>query len=305
MLLHFNIQFKILNRRFSDFGLPPIIAYLLLSILFVTVSNALFTKTEYAVYLYYFLVFSTLSKLSDRERNDFLKLCYKGNVYFKLRLLENLVIALPFIGFLIYRLAFIPILIIVAIVLIMTIINFNTNVNYTIPTPFYKTPFEFITGFRKTFFLFPIAYALAFISIAVDNFNLGIASIIFVLLICISYYSKPEKDFYVWSFNLSAVAFLNTKIKTAIYHSSLLVLLPIIILCCNFYHHFFVILFFVILGYIFIITMLLAKYSIYPKSMHIPEGIMIVFCVFFPPLLIVILPYFYKRAIKQLQLILE
>ena len=54
-----------------------------------------------------------------------------------------------------------------------TVNEFQTNFNLTIPTPFSKKPFEFSTGFRRSFFMFPIAYILTFIAIRVDNFNLA------------------------------------------------------------------------------------------------------------------------------------
>lgn len=305
MFLYFKIQFKILNRRFSDFGLPPIVAYILFPILFVTLSHFLFEKTQYAVYLYYIMVISFVIKLSDRKRNDFLKLCYNRNHYYTLRFLENLVIAFPFIGFLIYKLAFMAAIITLLIVLTMAYINFNTAFNYSIPSPFFKTPFEFTIGFRKTFFMFPLAYGLTTISVFVDNFNLGIASILLIFMVCMSYYSKLENEYLIWSFNLSPTAFLKTKVKTALYYASILALPIAVILCFNFYNHFVLVLLFLTLGYVFLITILLAKYALYPNAIHLPQAILIAFCIFFPPLLIVVLPYFYKQSVKRLQFILE
>ena len=66
------------------------------------------------------------------------------------------------------------------------------------PTPFSKNPFEFTTGFRRTLLIFPLAYALTVIAINVDNLNLGIFSILLIFLIVLSFYSKPEEEYYVW-----------------------------------------------------------------------------------------------------------
>jgi hypothetical protein len=251
------------------------------------------------------MVISLVIKLSDRKRNHFLKSCYNRTNYYTLRLLENAVIASPFISFLIYKLAFTASITVLITVLVMACINFKTTFHYSIPTPFFKTPFEFTVGFRKTFFIFPLAYGLAIISVFVDNLNLGIASILLVFIVCMSYYSKTESDYFVWNFNLSPVAFLNTKIKTALYYASILVLPIVVVLCFNFYVHLYLVLVFLILGYVFLITILLAKYTLYPSAIQLPQTILMAICVFFPPLLVVILPYFYKQSVKRLQFILE
>ena len=51
-------------------------------------------------------------------------------------------------------------------------ILFRTSLNFSMPTPFSKNPFEFTTGFRRTLLIFPLAYALTVIAINVDNLNL-------------------------------------------------------------------------------------------------------------------------------------
>ena len=105
--------------------------------------------------------------------------------------------------FLIYQESIVLIPIIFATAIILAFIHFNTTLNFTIPTPFYKKPFEFAVGFRTTFFIFPLAYLLTYISIFVNNFNLGVFSMLLIFLVALSYYSKLEQEYYIWSYNLS------------------------------------------------------------------------------------------------------
>ncbi len=305
MTFYFLLQFKMLNRRLADFGLPPMIAYFLFPIAFVVLSNHLFSKIEFATYIYTTIAMGLSLKLSDRKRNTFLKSSFNNKDYLKLRMLENITLSLPFIGFLIYKQEFIPVMVNVIIAIALTFVNFNIGFNHTIPTPFHKRPFEFAVGFRKTYFIFPIAYVLMAIAIYVANFNLGIASMLLVFLVSISYYSKLENEYYIWNYNLTAQAFLSRKIKTGIYNVSLLSIPIVIPLSFYFYDHFLLLALFFLLGQIYLIAVILAKYSSYPNAMHLPQGILIALSFVFPPILVAILPYFYFQSTKNLNSILK
>lgn len=293
------------NRKLREFGLPPFLAYTLLPICFVGLSIALFSEIEFAEYLYILASFGLLTKLTDKRRNEFLKSCFTQKDYIKLRLLENLIIILPFVLFLTYQksIVFIPIL--MALATIFAFVNFNTSFNFTIPTPFYKKPFEFTVGFRNTFFIFPIAYFLTFISISVGNYSLGIFSMVLVFLVSLSYYSKLEKEYYIWSFNLSPKGFLVEKIKTGLLYTTLSSIPILIALAIYFTAELETLLTFLMLGYAYLIAIILAKYSVYPNEMNIPQGVLIAISLTFPPFLIGIVPYFYFQSNNRLNAILQ
>jgi hypothetical protein len=63
--------------------------------------------------------------------------------------------------------------------------------------PLYKYPFEFTVGFRTNYFMFFITYFLAIMAIHVDNFNLGIFSLILVFLSCSAILQIQKNEFYV------------------------------------------------------------------------------------------------------------
>ena len=243
-----------------DFGLPLLIGYTLLPFVFVLLSNYLFEKTEFANYIYGLLAVSFVSKLSEPKRNDFLKSIFNKYNYKKLRILENIIYCLPFTLFLIYQKQFLFSVILNLCVTIIMLFNFSTNLNVTIPTPFSKNPFEFTIGFRKTFYVFPIAYFLTYISVTVGNFNLGVFSMLLIGITCFSYYSKTENEYFVWNYNLSSKEFLLEKMKTCLTYFSILSLPIIITLGISFFNQIDILIVFIFLCYAYLTTIIFAKY---------------------------------------------
>ncbi|MDW5289923.1 ABC transporter permease [Formosa sp. PL04] len=305
MRAYFRLQFKMFNRNMIAFGLPLLIGYTLIPLLFVLFSNYLFSIIEFETPIYCLIALGFVSKLSDPKRNDFLKSIYNKTNYLKLRSIENLIYALPFTLFLIYKTQFLTAILLNLLGISIILFNFNTHINMTIPTPFGKKPFEFVVGFRKTFFIFPISYFLTYISITVGNFNLGVFAMILIALICLSYYSKIEHEYFVWNFNVSAKDFLFEKTKTCLTYFTILCLPILIALCICFVHEISILLVFFLLCHAYLITLIFAKYSSFPKEMNISQGILIAISIMFPPMLFVIIPLFYSQSIKKLNTVLK
>jgi len=304
MKYYFRLQFAMLNRTLKDFGLVPFFGYLLAAVAFVGLSILLFSKIGLAEYLYDLMAMSLVLKLSQTRRNDFLKSCFPNKAYFRIRILENLIISLPFLMFLTYQNCIISAASLSGASVILAFLNFENRLSFTIPTPFYKWPFEFIVGFRNTFFVIFVAYFLVVMAISAGNFNLGIFAMILVFLICFSFYSKPEDQFYVWVFSSGAGRFLFYKIKIALLSSSLLVF-PVVASLCFFFPENMVMVFaFLGIGYLYLATVVMAKYSAFPEPMNLPQGFLLVAGLWFPPLLAGVIPYFYGRSINRLREIL-
>lgn len=302
---YFQLQFKMLNRKMIDFGLPLLIGYTLLPLIFILLSNYIFSKSQFATYLYGFIIMGFISKLSEPKRNDFLKAIFNKIDYFKVRIIENLICTLPFLIYLVYQKQFFATLIVFILTVLITLFSFDTTRNYTIPTPFGKNPFEFIIGFRKTFFVFPIAYFLTYISIKVHNFNLGIFSMLLIGIICFSFYTKIENEYYVWNFKLSSKDFLIEKVKRCLINFTLLSTPIIIALSIFFYNEIDILIVFFVLCYLYLITIIFAKYTSFPNEMNMSQGILIAVSFLFPPIILALIPLFYSQSIKSLNSILK
>ena len=293
------------NREIAYYGIHPIVGYILILLVFVGFSFYLFYKTTFAPFVYLVIALFFTTKLSEVRRNEFLKICFNKSIFWRLRILENLVVISPFVIFLICKSQIYTILILVGIAILLALLNFRTTYNITFPTPFFRRPFEFTVGFRNTFFLLIIAYFLTLMAIIVDNFNLGIFALILVFLCTLTYYMKPENEYYVWSYNYTPIRFLITKIQTALLYSSFLIAPIIIVLSILYFQFWGILLVFTLLGYLFIVAVILAKYASYPNELDLVRAILLGFCFAFPPLLIVIIPFFASQSVTQLKEILK
>lgn len=305
MKQYFILQYKMLNRQLTEWGIEPVIGYLVGVFVFISISTILFEKTQFAEYLYIVVALSLVIQLNDIDRNDFLRLCYSKAVYMKIRMIENLIVSMVFIFFLIFQEKYLSSVLLFISASLFSLVDFKNKSSFTLPTPFYKYPFEFTVGFRSNYFIYFFAYFLTFMSISVDNFNLGIFSLILTLLSCLNYYTNSEDEFYVWVFSLTPKEFIRYKLKNIIQYSTILCLPIIISLSLFFYTKIDIILGFQFLGYLFIFTTMLAKYSVFPEKLSIKLGIILALTLWFPPLLLLIIPYLYIRSTKKLNEILE
>ena len=295
------------KRKLSD-EFCPIVGYILavlLIFLFFGASIFLFHITGFAPYIYVLVSLYYTSKLSEIRRNDFLKIHFGNKRYRKVRILENLIIALPFIIFLIYKQQFYQTIFLVTITVLIAFFNMKTSYQVTIPTPFYKKPFEFTAGFRNTFFLFFIAYGLAIIAVTVDNFNLGVFSLMLIFLTVLVYYLKPENEYFVWSYSHTPKRFLFKKIGIAFLFTFYLCSPVLILLSIFYFENLGVLLLFSLLGYLYLIMLVLAKYSAYPNEMDLVQAIIITFCFTFPPFLIIAIPFFAGKSVNKLKVFLK
>jgi hypothetical protein len=191
------------------------------------------------------------------------------------------------------------------IVALSSLASMKTSFTWVIPTPFFKRPFEFTVGFRNTFYLFISSYCLTGIAVAVDNFNLGVFAFVLLFITMWTYYLKPENPVYVWIHSLSSGRVLIHKMKIALQYSFLSSLPILFLLSCFYWENAGIFLLLFLLGYLFLTLMILAKYAAYPDEINLLQVVLIVLCISFPPLLIVVIPYFFNLSVTQLNHILK
>ena len=291
-------------RHMTGHGVNPAVLCGILVIGFFLLSMYLILKTTYSDYFYALIPVVLAARLNDVNRNAFLRSCFPGKGYNWVRLLENTLLALPFVICLISNGKYWVAVLLLLSTCLLPFLKFTAKYTYTLPTPFYSHPFEFLVGFRKTLPLILIAYLLTVIAVAVGNFNLGIFSLIVVILLCLSYYIEPESYFYVWCFSLNATQFILEKVKFLLIHTTILCSPVLIVTLVAFRQQFIQILVIQMLGFISIFAVLLSKYANFPKRLPLPEIIILMISLIFSPLLIFIIPYFYLKSQKRLKEIL-
>jgi hypothetical protein len=304
MRFYFILQYRMLNRQMTDFGIIPALGYVFVLAAFIGFSLLLFNRIASAEYIYIITGLSLLVRLGETKRNQFLKTCFRDHGYYKARIIENGLIVLPFAVFLASKEMYIHALIIVFIAALFALFTFAGRSGFTIPTPFGKKPFEFTVGFRNSFLAVVLAYFMVIMAVYAGNFNLGIAALILVFLTCITFYLNPEKEFYVWIYNQGPGKFILGKITIAWLYSTFLSLPIAIGLSAFFPDRFLIIAGFLALGYIYLSTIILAKYSSFPHQINLPHFIILAVSVWFPPLLLAVIPFFYRQSVKRLKPIL-
>ncbi|MCK0203002.1 ABC transporter permease [Ornithobacterium rhinotracheale] len=304
MKQYFKLQYIMLNRKMIDEGLAPILGYMFIPVAFFYLSNFLFQKIDFANYLMELASIMFQFNLSGKARNNFLSITFSNAIKNKIRIIENLIVALPFLLMLVYNGCFIESIILILISLLLSFVVFR-NLGFTIPTPFSNKPFEFCNGFRKSILLFPIAYCVAIIAINVENINLGLFSILLINLTAISYYVKPETEYYVWIYSCSPKSFLREKMSTGTKFLIILNLPILIPLLYVFHAECEIILFIYIVSVLLLWLVILGKYSSYPREMNLYEFIVIIGSVFFLPLSLITIPYFYNKSSKNLKTLLH
>ena len=305
MKYYFTLQFIRLKRWFEETGIIPLLGIIIAIVMFVLLSKYLFFKTEFAKWIYPLLALSTILKLGEKRRNDQLKIIFNRTNRLKIRILENTIIALPFLFYLLYEQQYIFVIGLLILSILLALFDIDKKLNRVIPTPFRKFPFENIVGFRKSFLLIGMVYFLIFKAIQVGNYNLGIVSFGALFFILMSFYSKPEQNYFVWIFADKAIAFLKRKLVNAIICAIILTTPALLGLFVFFPDRFITSMVISLIGAVFLISMIFAKYSAYPNEMNLPQGILYALSLWFPPMLIIVILIFYKQSKKNLEPILE
>ena len=299
--MYFQLQFKLLNRRFKELGFEPWFAYLLILLTLLTAVHQSFERYSFAPYVFVALCMLLQVNLGNQKRIDFLKTIFTTRKFRRIRLLENALLALPFmIEFIVYQ-KWIALAILGLTTILLALINVKISHQKTLPTPFSKRPFEFSVGFRSAFLLLIACYILMGIGLYVDNFNLGMFSILALFVVCMGFYTQPEEEFYVWIHHHSTSTFLFSKVKTALLNVSLLSA-PLVLILLGFYPmNGGYIALFVLIMFVFMIAVVLAKYAAYPNEIQLIQVFFLGISIPAPFLLLLFIPLFYNQATNRLK----
>lgn len=283
------------------FGLAPIYAYPLAVTLFLVFSYLLFAKGGYAPYLYAGIALLPLSLLGGKQRGDFLRICFRKKDFLRIRILENFLFISPFLVYLLIEGAYLAALFLFVLGVGFLFFAVSRAFTHVLPTPFGKKPFEFPIGFRRYFGGFILIYFIALMGLRVDNLPLMAFTLGAIFALSSSFYNWVEPPYFVWHYHLGEKDFLGFKVKTAVSSSGLLAA-PIWISMLVFYPNKWWITLLISLWAIgFLTAFLLAKYAVFPRLASLPEALWLTAGVLFPPLLLWLNIYFYRKAIHNLK----
>lgn len=302
---HFKLLYIRIARLFKDNGVHPLVGFLGAIFLFGILFALLYKKIDYPEYVIMAMCLMIASQYSLSARNDFLKQMFARPHYIKLRLFEGLGIALPFsIGLIVcgdfWHGA--------ALLLVTPLLGLFSGSDLSfesILTPFGRYPFEYASGIRKYILLLIIVVAVYCIAIYVGNFNLALFCLFDVFLSFLPFYAYLESPFFIWNHRMRPSRFLRQKwYQLTIYSLPIgfIMAIPLLVLYPG---RWLMILGAMVVGYLLVVTMMLAKYTSYPKPINLPQAILFCVGLAFPPVLIIVLLIFWRKSIKRLNLYLQ
>lgn len=301
MKLYFYLRYKMVHRTITEFGIHPIIGVLASLLFILGPSVFVLQNLDFGPLLVSSAGIGAVMLTSQIEKNDFLKFNFSNRQFLQIKIIENLTISFLFALILMVFQHFSMSVVLLAAAILLSFKSTKINLNKSIPTPFYKFPFEFTIGFRRSLLVYIVSLALVIISVIVGNFNLGMFGLALIMFTIISYYSVSEPEFYVWVHQHSSKQFLLYKAIISIKYA-LLLSLPLVLLLLVFnITQLHIILGGLLLGLLYVITSILGKYAYYPTGLNINQAIGLGVCMLLPPLLLLLIPYFYSKSIDSLK----
>ena len=274
-------------------------------IVFTLLIGILYAKLSYPSYALGGICLMLIGAYTSKERNDFLKMLFSKTQFIQLRMIEGILTALPFCVVLLlvkeYGLA-------LGLMVIAPVLSLYARLDWSIgafPTPFGKYPFEFTSGIRKYVLLLVSVVSVFGIGLFVGNFNLALFCLFDVFMCFLPYYAYLEPPFFVWNHRMTPARFLSRKIKEMTLYSLPLPLAMSLLLYGFYPDQWLFILGAFVVGYGVLLTMLLAKYSSYPKPINLPQAILFCMGLGFPPMLVIIIIIFWRKSINRLKLYVQ
>lgn len=301
---YIKLQYTLLGRKLKQLGVNPILGIILFTFAFILFSLLIFYKTELAVYIYTgFAAFFILS-INTTDRIEFLKLIC-GKALWKIRMIENVAIGLPFAVFLLCKMEYI---FAGGVLIFATAISFLPKLKlhlFRLPTPYFHRPFEFIIGFRKYVLLIVFALFLLLMAYKSGNMNLGLFSIIIHFGVILSYIGFVEPSNYINIYNETSKGFIFEKIKTTILYTCLSIIPLAIIQLVLFPESIIPLIFIIVIGLLILIYFVIGKYSNFPEVMSVPDTILFIASIFIPLLLVYSIPLFWKKSQQKIKHLLR
>ncbi|MCB0761762.1 MAG: hypothetical protein KDC12_09595 [Flavobacteriales bacterium] len=296
----FLLQRNMATRRMNSWGLPGAWGWLALPVLFIVLSTWLYVRTSFAPWIMVAFCAWPLSILNHPARVQFLSQAFAKWTFIRIRLLENVGAALPFVVVLTVHSNWVSSAI-AALLVPLFIWTPLRKPTWVIPSPFSRFPWEFSSGYRRSWPLIVMFYLIIITGIQSGNFNWSAFGLVLLLLLPLRYYNEPEPLEYLMIYTCTPVQFLRKKIGVGAMYTLLLVAPACIMLALAFPEFILVQLAFLTVGLMYLATWISAKYSDYPYKLGVKSGMLIAYSFVFPPFLLGIIPFFFLKSVQKLK----
>lgn len=300
--------FQLLTLRYQRIirqtGLPLLLFVVFALVVYCFACHAV-QKFSYAPYVLIIIVIFILESANKRDRVENLKILFVDRKkYFQVRTLENVIFIFPILLLATISGIYWTLPIMIAISIFYAVIKSTClfTSNTAIPTPFGKYPFEMIRYFRIYLLANCIAIFLFGIGIIVSNENLAIFGIALIPFFTINHLENVEPLEVLWNYSMKPSRFLFHKIKRITLQTYVMISPLSAVLVIREYSNQVLLLVgsIYLLTFLFIMLYQFMKYSVFPRKIGLFEGIIFALSGLFPPIILGLFPYFYTKAIKNL-----
>ncbi|MCH7396982.1 hypothetical protein MM236_03240 [Belliella sp. DSM 107340] len=301
MIEYFKIELFSISRKFREMRINPIFGFLFSTLVFIFASYSNFTHFYFPQYIYLASLIFTLQSRVNFEKSSFLEMIYGTSKNFKIRLIENGLICLPFFIGLVYQGYYLESFFVLIIPFIYAFFRFELFRIKKSSTPYFKYPFEFQIGFRKYILVLISLYLSVLVIDYSWLYEFSIISFLGMFALISTFYSSNIEDSSYLRIEVRSVQdFLFKKVLESLFLTLSLVLpmFLIITLKLGLNIEFIV---FLILGMLFIGLVVLAKYASYPQEIGIVQGTIVAISVIFFPISLITFPIFYYKAILNIK----
>ena len=295
------LEWKLTNRKLKKVGFNLTLFWLVVPALFSLIALNLVQKDTTSAW---FLLggFSLLFQVPrSKMHHDFLDANIGKAQITLIRITRNLLLSIPlFVLFVVFH-KWQQIIALLVISILFSWLK-APQINYfAIPTPYRKYPFEFITGFRRFFWIWLILPPSIWLGCAYNNYSIALFALSIVMIVQIQFYNVQEPVWYVWNESKTPSEFLFHKFKIGTICSTIANTIPAFFVGAILPDSIWMVAAMVMLALVMTIFTILSKYAWIPNQISTLQGILFASNLFFPPLLLFTIPYLYKKAENNLK----
>jgi len=314
VLSYIGIRLRQFWRFFSFNGINPVAGITILA-LFALLSVLLFEKMRYAPALYTLGAFHIIMQLQQAPANKFLRDNTTPAIFFRAKLAEHMLVALPFIMVLLYMQALLYGLGLVVAIVPYSYFSFSLPKLRTmhLPVPYQQYSFEWLFNFR----VYQVAYILHILllatGVAVNNYYICMLGWLILLYAMVTSYGVIEDAIYIWVFRINAANFLGRKMRALVINYTITFLLFSVVCFVLFPGDRMLTFICLLVGILTLMGSLFMKYQFYPSVFIVQLSQMLLFgfavaSIVSPPFIIAIIAFLlfsYIRARKKVKTILQ
>lgn len=300
----FQLQYLMLIRSVREAGLHPLVALTLSLGLLCLLVFLGWDRVPHPDAVFSILLLTAMTKLMLRPRNEFMEMVFGTEVHYRLRIAENLILAIPFTICLILKQAWVWTVLFPVTATLAAFFRTDPGSGRVLPTPFGKIPYEVPAGFRKTLPWIALSAAVLAAGILSGNHALFPASLIILVLVSASYYGEPDEPLYIWIFKTTPRTFLFKKFRASAWFTVTLAI-PVLIAALTLDSQWLPVLTGILLFGLCLNALVIAgRYSSFPSKLSFANGLIMAFAVIFLPLFPIVLVWLIRRSERRLSTLL-